>query len=72
MSQCQSQCKCCDIKSDTVIDGTCDKCDPLYVNEIFRISKELNYDLNIIQMSAEQIISLAVSAVRAKILYTTE
>ena len=59
-----SQCKCCDINSDTVVDGTCVKCDPLYVNEIFRISKDLNYDLNI---SNEQIISLAVEAVRAKI-----
>jgi len=67
MSQCQLQCKCCDINSDTVVDGICDKCDPLYVNEIYRISKELNYDPNIIQMSAEKIISLAVSTVRAKI-----
>lgn len=54
------QCKCCDINSDTVVDGTCVKCDPLYVNEIFRISKDLN-------LSNEQIISLAVEAVRAKI-----
>jgi len=64
MSQCQSQCKCCDINSNTVIDGTCDKCDPLYVNEIFRITKELNYDTTV---SSDKVISLAISAVRDKI-----
>lgn len=60
-----SQCKCCNINSDTVVDGTCDKCDPFYVNEIFRISKDLNYNSNI--PTEEQIISLAIDAVRAKI-----
>ena len=62
-----SQCKCCDINSDTVVDGTCVKCDPLYVNEIFRISKDLNYNSNSNIPTEEQIISLAIEAVRAKI-----
>ena len=60
-----SQCKCCDINSDTVVDGTCAKCDPLYLYEILRISKDLNYNSNI--PTEEQIISLAIKAVRAKI-----